>query len=134
METTAASAGAARTMKRFYPQWTAENMAAPSIPASSEPIQGADDAGFIEFVLSSNWIMRPDGLRELYAKIREHIPVCSPFLTPFQYYLKPCVCDIGAGVYFFCCTDSQHRHPRSHTNRTLDVFESDAGMVAKNRL
>ncbi|KAK8090038.1 hypothetical protein PG997_004999 [Apiospora hydei] len=65
---------ALRTMRRYFPEWTEQNLTAPQeVPhrgsSQAESISASGNRhGYQEFLLSSNWVLRPDGLREFFSE------------------------------------------------------------------
>lgn len=74
----APNANALRSMKRYFPDWTEQNLVLPE--ASSHPgvsqdgtmSAGGDGQQYHEFLLSCNWVLRPDGLREFFSELSKH--------------------------------------------------------------
>ncbi|KAK8020250.1 hypothetical protein PG990_005388 [Apiospora arundinis] len=70
----APTANAYNAMKRYYSDWTEQNLKAPDEAACQEISQGGSisvankDREYNEFLLSSNWVLRPDGLQEFFTE------------------------------------------------------------------
>ncbi|KAK6842682.1 hypothetical protein PG987_003542 [Apiospora arundinis] len=70
----APTTNAYNAMKRYYSDWTEQNLKAPDEAACQEISQGGSisvankDREYNEFLLSSNWVLRPDGLQEFFTE------------------------------------------------------------------
>ncbi|KAI1852363.1 hypothetical protein JX266_002541 [Neoarthrinium moseri] len=61
-----------RSMRTYFPAWTRQQLAG----AQKSPPKVAQEFGnnaYSSFSLSSNWILRPEGLEEFYAELRKDI-------------------------------------------------------------
>ncbi|KAK8048615.1 hypothetical protein PG994_010345 [Apiospora phragmitis] len=74
----APSAIAHRTMKRYYDEWTAQNLTVSegigrrgTSQAESNSVAGSGQE-YHGFLLSSNWILRPDGLQEFFSEFSKY--------------------------------------------------------------
>lgn len=73
--TYAPTSAAHRSMANYFPEWTVDNLPERSnSPQCLDPAPGLGDT-YSQFLLGSNWILRPDGLKEFYEKLEQHFPV-----------------------------------------------------------
>ncbi|KAK8083491.1 hypothetical protein PG996_002272 [Apiospora saccharicola] len=74
----APNANAHRSMMRYFPDWTEQNL----VPPEASSHRGASQYGsmnavgdsqvYHEFLLSCNWVLRPDGLQEFFSEFGKY--------------------------------------------------------------
>ncbi|KAK8140498.1 hypothetical protein PG984_000564 [Apiospora sp. TS-2023a] len=74
----APNANAHRSMMRYFPDWTEQNLAPPEASSHRGASQDGsmnvvgDNQVYHEFLLSCNWVLRPDGLQEFYSEFGKY--------------------------------------------------------------
>ncbi|KAI0136350.1 hypothetical protein BJ170DRAFT_7720 [Xylariales sp. AK1849] len=94
-----------RSMAKHYPTWTAEVIGRED---SQLVTTDTSHTEYTEFILSSNWILRPEGLRDFYDKVRVELP--SPEIT----------FDVHDGCFRIRCQSGEEEHVVKLTNQFMN--------------